>query len=116
MTLESLKYKLYVFDLDDTLYRETDYLFASYKEIATSEADGDESRAEIYYRFLCDTFVREGRARLFQKFKLHFGIETDVQTMVEQLHHTICPLEFFEPIIHDGFIDNYIFFNVWLCD
>ena len=32
MTKEWFAYKLYVYDLDDTLYRETDYLFAAYSD------------------------------------------------------------------------------------
>ena len=34
MRQEWSKYKLVVFDLDNTLYRETDYLFAAYRRIA----------------------------------------------------------------------------------
>lgn len=96
MNPESLKYKLYVFDLDDTLYRETDYLFAAYRRIAEFVANGDAQRAEAYYRFLCDTFVNEGRTQLFEKFQAQFGLAVETAQLLDILRHTGCPLHLYE--------------------
>ena len=83
-----LKYKLFVFDLDDTLYEESKYLFLAYHQIATKASMGDKQKEVEYTAFLCNTFEQEGSTNLFQKFKEQYGIAMDVEEMVECLHHT----------------------------
>ena len=94
----SSKYKLYVFDLDNTLYCEKEYLFAAYRQITTTIAKGNVSHAEEYYRFLCDTFEEEGRSQLFQKLQTRFNLQIDMQELLDILRNTSCELHLFEPM------------------
>ena len=91
MKQEWSEYKLVVFDLDNTLYCETDYLFAAYRRIAELCAS-DPKTAEEYYTFLCTSFVQEGRVDLFQRFKDRYAVTLTVPQMLEVLRTTECAL------------------------
>lgn len=91
MKQEWSKYKLVVFDLDNTLYRETDYLFAAYRRIAELCAS-DSGNAETYFTYLCTSFARDGRADLFQRFKNQYAVVLSVPQMLEVLRTTECAL------------------------
>ena len=93
MKAEWLKYKLYVFDLDDTLYRETDYLFAAYRKIGELLSSGEAERAQEYTRFLCDSFVSDGRQGLFQRLLDRYQLKVPVEQLLDVLRSTECPLE-----------------------
>lgn len=93
MKAEWLKYKLYVFDLDNTLYRETDYLFAAYRRIGEFLAADDAERAQEYTRFLCDSFAADGRQGLFQRLLDRYKLHVPIETLLGILRSTECPLE-----------------------
>jgi putative hydrolase of the HAD superfamily len=54
--------KLLVFDMDDTIYREIDFLYPVYKKIAVEFFEDDWS---LPYEFLCSGFKENGRKYLF---------------------------------------------------
>ena len=87
-------YKAYVYDLDDTLYRETDYLFAAYARIAEACTTDPKKRAE-YTDYLCRSFAVEGRQGLFQRFQAQYGVTLPIETMLSLLRTTECALELF---------------------
>ena len=69
------QYNAYFFDLDDTLYPETSYLFAAYREIARFTAE-KYNRDEIeIYTFLKYRFLECGRKNIFDKMNKHFATE-----------------------------------------
>ena len=73
--LKSLfEYDAYFFDLDDTLYPETSYLFPAYKEIAKYVAKKYNLDSKELYHFLEERFLECGRNKLFNKMNKHFGI------------------------------------------
>ena len=68
------KYQLIVFDLDNTLIIEKDYLFQAYKEISfylESICFVDKLKIE---NFLKDEFMKNGRTKLFNKLITRFNI------------------------------------------
>lgn len=95
MNQEWLKYKLIVFDLDNTLYCETDYLFAAYHRIA-EECAATREEEDIYWHYLCTSFNREGRKDLFQRFKAKYSISISIAQMISILRSTECELTLFE--------------------
>jgi len=62
-------FSLFIFDLDNTIYKEEDYLFQAYKAIAAKFAEilPDQSKNELF-RILKDLYLKEGREKLFDKF------------------------------------------------
>ena len=68
------KYKLIVFDLDNTLILEKDYLFEAYVEISCHIESTyliDKLKIENYLK---DEFINNGRIKLFDKMISHFNI------------------------------------------
>ena len=68
------KYKLIVFDLDNTLILEKDYLFEAYEEISyhiESTCFVDKLKIENYLK---NEFINNGRTKLFDKMISHFNI------------------------------------------
>jgi hypothetical protein len=78
MTVEYLisqnkKGRQLVFDLDNTIYQETDFLFKIYKEISKTATNNPPN---IIYNFLKKTFIEKGRKNLFNKLIKKFSSES----------------------------------------
>jgi HAD superfamily hydrolase (TIGR01549 family) len=70
---EFYNFSLYVFDLDNTIYKEEDYLFEAYKNIAATIAMKFPSQnEEVLFLTLRKLYESEGRTRLFNKFLAPF--------------------------------------------
>jgi HAD superfamily hydrolase (TIGR01549 family) len=66
-------FSLYIFDLDNTIYKEEDYLFEAYKNIASSIVTKIPTLdQEELYLTLRNLYESEGRTRLFNKFLAPF--------------------------------------------
>jgi HAD superfamily hydrolase (TIGR01549 family) len=73
---EFYSFSLYVFDLDNTIYKEEDYLFEAYKNIAASIVTKlPNLNEEVLYLTLLKLYESEGRTRLFNKFLTPFDPE-----------------------------------------
>lgn len=71
----SLAYNYFIFDLDNTLIEETDYLFQGYFEIADHIAQKNKSLdIEDLYIFLTSRFINEGRKEIFNKLFEEYSI------------------------------------------
>ena len=63
------QFSLYIFDLDNTIYKEEDYLYQAYAAIAGKFADLIPSYdKEQLFRLMKNTFEDQGRKKLFNKF------------------------------------------------
>ena len=74
MTNYFSKYKLIIFDLDNTLILEKDYLFKAYEEISIhieSICFLDRIKIENYLK---NEFIKNGRSKLFNKMINHFNL------------------------------------------
>ena len=68
------KYKLIIFDLDNTLILEKDYLYKAYEEISfhiESICFLDRIKIENYLK---NEFIKNGRSKLFNKMINHFNL------------------------------------------
>lgn len=68
------KYKALIFDLDNTLYDEKDYLFPVYHVISELAARKDKIEALLAEQYLKREFITNGRKDLFNKFISHFKL------------------------------------------
>lgn len=91
------KYNLIVFDLDDTLYPERDYLFAAYDSIAKLVADRSGSNERVYSEYLKKSFINGGRGNLFDSFINEFNLSNTVsiQEMLHILRTNYCVLSLY---------------------
>ena len=82
------KYSLFVFDLDDTLYKESDYLFKGYRAIADYLVEkGYGSTANEYYEYLINEYKERGRKKLFDRFLSHYCIPVEMNVLLDILHN-----------------------------
>ncbi len=66
-----------VFDLDDTLYDEVDFVKSGFKEIS------DYLQDEEYYNFMIKVFESEGSGKVFDKLIEKFKIEANINKLIE---------------------------------
>ncbi len=66
-----------VFDLDDTLYNEVDFVRSGFKEISSYLGD------DLYYDFMWNLFLEEGSGKIFNKLIEKFKIKEDIAKLLE---------------------------------
>ena len=79
--MPNLAHSLVAFDLDDTLYKEIDYLRSAYCEIALEATHGDQLRGSDLLAMMMQTFRNGGNAfrQLNKTLKTNTPIETYLQ-------------------------------------
>lgn len=78
-------YQLYIFDLDNTLYAENDYLFAAYKQIAHYVEQNARTSAVLVERYLKQTYQSYGRNQLFDRMNDYFQLSISVDKYLDIL-------------------------------
>jgi HAD superfamily hydrolase (TIGR01549 family) len=72
-------YKIFIFDLDNTLYNEKDYLFEGYRFIAEYVSSHSNYKQDEIFSYLRNEFILNGHKHLFdklnQKFILNIGLD-----------------------------------------
>jgi putative hydrolase of the HAD superfamily len=66
-----------VFDLDDTLYDEIDFVKSGFKEISKY------LKNNVYYNFMLDIFYQEGSGTVFNALIDKYNIQTPLQKLIE---------------------------------
>lgn len=90
------KYKLFVVDLDNTLYNERDYLINGYKLISEYvDVENCTNNSGEYSDFLIKEFDSHGREKLFDKFLKHFGLKVSIESLLKILREQKTPIQLF---------------------
>ncbi|MFL2487567.1 MAG: HAD hydrolase-like protein [Gammaproteobacteria bacterium] len=77
--------KTIIFDLDNTLYAEDEYLFGAYKKIAYTQQNYDNL---LIYKFLYEEYKKNGRSRLLDKLKKNFPkLDLSLNEMLDLIHN-----------------------------
>lgn len=102
--LVSEHYDSLIFDLDNTIYDENEFLFDRYRVIALRLARDDKDFAQEAFEFLRCKFLSEGRTRLFDVFLKHFdesGRYTvdDLLACLREPLGALRPFEYFVPLV-----------------
>jgi putative hydrolase of the HAD superfamily len=66
-----------VFDLDDTLYDEIDFVKSGFKEIS------EYLQNDKYYDFMIDEFYKYGSGKVFNKLLKEFDLDISLQKLIE---------------------------------
>jgi putative hydrolase of the HAD superfamily len=99
---ESNKGRALIFDLDNTIYQETQFLFRAYKEISKSTTHYDPN---IVYKFLVNVFKEQGREEIFDKLKRQFNLDAfTIENCLITLRNYSC----------DNCINTFPWFNKFL--
>jgi len=89
-------FNVIVFDLDNTLYNENEFLFSAYKTISKYLAEKNSTDPRIYEIFLIETFKKDGRLFLFNKLldEFHLNKIVSIDEILHIMHHHQVPLKF----------------------
>jgi HAD superfamily hydrolase (TIGR01549 family) len=82
-------YHDFIFDLDNTLYREEDYLFAAYKNIAQYLGIKYRFVPDVLFDFLADDFRTNGHSGVFDRFLGNFSIPVSEMEHLLSLQRTV---------------------------
>ncbi len=106
---EIFNYKAVIFDLDNTLYDETEFLFPAYKVISNYIANKSGYNANAYETYLIDSFSNFGRSYLFDKLIYDFQLQniTTVEELLKILHSYQPSLAIYENVL--SIIEELIF-------
>jgi len=84
-------YDYFLFDLDDTLYPEIEYLKGAYKRIAKFLSNKTNIKHEVISSFLINRFENEGRELLFDSMFDYFKIDFKYLTNILEIMRTYTP-------------------------
>jgi len=86
-------FSLFIFDLDNTIYNEEDYLFQAYVAICESfgkKVTGLDKKDLL--RIIMDIYRKEGREKLFDKFLLKAGMDINYLNECLEILRTFHPV------------------------
>lgn len=73
----ALKYKIVIFDFDDTLVHEKDFLLLVYHQISSYVAHKYGINGKDIFLFLKDEFFRNGREKILDKLIFKYNLDKD---------------------------------------
>lgn len=86
---EFLSYRVFIFDLDNTIYNEEEYLFQGYAAIARFLAGvSGVINEEAFFQELKNIFLKEGRTNLFNKVVKKFHLDHSLVSDCISILHT----------------------------
>src|SRR5690606_31491802 len=79
-----MKYRAYIFDLDDTLYREHDYVHSGFWVVTRHMVEKyPHVDIENFYNALVQEWKANGRGKVFDQICGQFGLEVNVPELVK---------------------------------
>lgn len=69
-----MKVKVIVFDLDDTLYEEIDYVYSGFKNVSKYFCEKYEIEEKLFYSDMLDILENDGRGQVFNKVLKKYNI------------------------------------------
>jgi HAD superfamily hydrolase (TIGR01549 family) len=88
---ELSRFNSFIFDLDNTLYNEEDFLFIIYSEIAKYISAQNKINPDTVLSVIKKQYYRQGRKNIFQKLNEHFKLDTDIQVYLNIMRATKLP-------------------------
>ena len=91
-------YQVIIFDLDNTLYDESVYLFSAYNDIGKFIEKQVGGYSGEYVSFLVTSFKKYGHHGLFDMLLSHFGLKTKIEMndLLFLLRHTKVVLKVYD--------------------
>jgi FMN phosphatase YigB (HAD superfamily) len=97
-----------ILDLDNTIYDENVFLFDRYRAISSLVARGDVALAKNGFHYLSSSFLKTGRAELFESYLERFKLSRshtvdELLTCMRLPPNNLIPFNYFEHLIQ-GFV------------
>lgn len=74
--------KAIVFDMDDTLYKEYDFVFGGFKAVSIYISDKYNLSENDIYQKILEIFYSEGRGKIFNRIVDKYNLDEDISTLV----------------------------------
>ncbi|MGG0720046.1 HAD-IA family hydrolase [Robertmurraya massiliosenegalensis] len=91
-----IDFKAYIFDLDDTLYCEHDYVKSGFKAVATELCSQSNYSFSEVYHMLLDVWKNSGRGQVFDEVCKKINIETDISYLVDIYRNHVPKIQLYE--------------------
>lgn len=88
--------KAIIFDLDDTLYNEKDFVYGSFKEVALYLGNKYKIDNEKIYNRMLDILKTEGRGKIFNRICDEYEFDEDIPKLVEVYRRSNPNLKLYE--------------------
>lgn len=75
--------KVIIFDMDDTLYKEYDFVFGGFKVVANYIEKKYLINSNKIYNEIINIFNKEGRGQIFDKICDKYNIDEDIKSLVD---------------------------------
>lgn len=75
--------KAVVFDLDDTLYNERDFVYKGFMEVAKYICDKYHMEIQEIYNSILEIFHKDGRGKVFNRLCDKYNLNEDIDNLVE---------------------------------
>jgi Predicted hydrolase (HAD superfamily) len=75
--------KVILFDLDDTLYKELDFVYGGFKEVCWHLANKYDKDEEELYKYAIDVLNNQGRGKIFNTICEQYNIQEDINKLIK---------------------------------
>lgn len=76
--------RVVLFDLDDTLYRELDFVYGGFKEVCCYLSNKHNKNDEELYKYAIEVLNKEGRGKIFNAICERYNVEEDIDELIER--------------------------------
>lgn len=91
-----MSFLLFIFDLDDTLYCEHDYVRSGFLAVAEELSKGCNININKIHQLLIGEWKQNGRGRIFNNVSEQLGIEIDIPSLVQVYRRHVPQLTLYE--------------------
>ncbi|CDM68825.1 HAD superfamily hydrolase [Clostridium bornimense] len=76
--------KAIIFDMDDTLYKEYDFVFGGFKAVSLYLSEKYKLSENDVYKKILDIFYREGRGKIFNRIIDIYNLKEDINNLIDK--------------------------------
>lgn len=92
--------KTLIFDLDDTLYKEIDFVYSGFKEVCKYLSIKNNIEFQMLYNYSIEILQKNGRGRIFDVLCNKFNINEDIQKLVSIYRNTKPEIKLYDDSVY----------------
>lgn len=92
--------KVILFDLDDTLYNERDFVFSGFNEVAKYLNEKYSLEKNNLYKDILDIFQEKGRGKIFNILCEKYSLEEDIESLVDIYRNTVPNIKLYDDALY----------------
>jgi len=92
--------KVILFDLDDTLYNERDFVFSGFMEVAKYISEKHNLDLNSLYEDILDIFREKGRGKVFNILCEKYSLEENIESLVDIYRNTVPNVKLYDDALY----------------